>query len=202
LAEKGCSTIHADVFIVKTTVERRVWRYQRGNQNPYIEEEQTTQWTKGKGQKDKQRSTKHAYNTKERVTRTSLKTGDDLRCSERISSSWSTSDTHRVNLVTHPVISHEWGKNWEVLSTIHLGKDTDLLIFFLFHFDLDSNDIYFKSMRNSSTTMKIWDIRKKASTLGLLACHIMPFVQAISGCDTTSNVWNGSAIQDSKWNSS
>jgi hypothetical protein len=25
---------------------RRVWRYQRGNQNPYIEEEQTTQWPK------------------------------------------------------------------------------------------------------------------------------------------------------------
>jgi hypothetical protein len=24
--------------------ERRVWRYQRGNQNPYIDEEQTTQW--------------------------------------------------------------------------------------------------------------------------------------------------------------
>jgi predicted YcjX-like family ATPase len=24
----------------------RVWRYQRGNQNPYIEEEQTTQWPK------------------------------------------------------------------------------------------------------------------------------------------------------------
>ena len=38
---------------------RRVWRYQRGNQNPYIEEEQTTQWPNEKGQKDKQRSTKH-----------------------------------------------------------------------------------------------------------------------------------------------
>jgi hypothetical protein len=25
---------------------RRVWRYQRGNQNPYIEEEQTTLWSK------------------------------------------------------------------------------------------------------------------------------------------------------------
>ena len=35
---------------------RRVWRYQRGNQNPYIEEEQTTQWLKEKLQKDKQRS--------------------------------------------------------------------------------------------------------------------------------------------------
>ena len=37
---------------------RRVWRYQKGNQNPYSEEEQTTQWPKEKGQKDKQRSTK------------------------------------------------------------------------------------------------------------------------------------------------
>ena len=32
---------------------RRVWRYQRGNQNPYIEEEQKTQWPKEIGQKDK-----------------------------------------------------------------------------------------------------------------------------------------------------
>jgi hypothetical protein len=30
-----------------------------GNQNPYIEEEQTTQWPKEKVQKDKQRSTKY-----------------------------------------------------------------------------------------------------------------------------------------------
>jgi len=36
---------------------RRVRRYQRGNQNPYIEEVQTTQWTKEKEQKDKKRST-------------------------------------------------------------------------------------------------------------------------------------------------
>ena len=35
-------------------VERRVWRYQRGIRNPYIEEEQTTQWPKEKAQKDKQ----------------------------------------------------------------------------------------------------------------------------------------------------
>ena len=34
--------------------------------------------------------------------------------------------------------------------------------------------------------MKIWDIRKTTSTLRLEAWHIMPFVQAISGCDTTS----------------
>jgi hypothetical protein len=36
----------------------------KGNQNPYIEEEQTTQWPKEKVQKDKQLSTKHTHKTK------------------------------------------------------------------------------------------------------------------------------------------
>ena len=88
---------------------RRVWRYQRGNQNQYIEEEQTTKWPKEKVQKDKQRSTKHTYKTKDRVTRTPLKTGGKLRCSGRVGSFCSTSDTRRVNLVTNPVISHARG---------------------------------------------------------------------------------------------
>ena len=88
-----------------------------GNQNPYIEEEQTTQWSKEKIQKDKQRSTKHTYKTKYRVTRTPLKTGGELRCSGRVSSSCSTSGTRHVNLVTNPVISREWRKNREVFTT-------------------------------------------------------------------------------------
>jgi len=37
-----------------------------------------------KGQKDKQRSTEHTHKTKARVTRTLLKTGDELRCSGRV----------------------------------------------------------------------------------------------------------------------
>jgi hypothetical protein len=56
------------------------------NQNPYIEEEQTTQCPKEKVQKDKQRSTKQTYKTKDRVTRTSLKTGGELRYSGRVGS--------------------------------------------------------------------------------------------------------------------
>ena len=35
-----------------------------GNQNQYIEEEQTTQWPKEKVQKGKQRSTKHPHKLK------------------------------------------------------------------------------------------------------------------------------------------
>ena len=58
----------------------------------------TTQWPKEKVQKDKQRSTKHTHKTKDLVTRTPLKTGGELRCSERVSSSCSTSGTRRVNL--------------------------------------------------------------------------------------------------------
>jgi hypothetical protein len=40
-----------------------------GNQDPYIEEDQTTQWQKEKLQKDKQRSTKYTHKTNDRVTR-------------------------------------------------------------------------------------------------------------------------------------
>ena len=86
---------------------RRVWGYQRGNQNPYIEEKQTTQWPKEKVQHVKQRSTKHTLKTKDRVTRTPLKTGGERRCFGGVSSSCSTSGTRRVNLVTNLVISHE-----------------------------------------------------------------------------------------------
>ena len=59
----------------------------------HIEEEQTTQWSKGKVQKDMQRSTKHMHKTKDRETRTPLKTEGELMCSGRVSSSCSTSDT-------------------------------------------------------------------------------------------------------------
>jgi hypothetical protein len=52
--------------------------------------------------KDKQRSTKHTHKTKDRVTRTSPKIGGELRCSERVGSSCSTSGTSRVNLVAAP----------------------------------------------------------------------------------------------------
>jgi hypothetical protein len=75
------------------------WHYQRGNQKPLIEERQTTQWPKEKGQKNKQRSTKHTnkHKAKDRVTRTPLTTGGELMCTGRVSSSCSTSDTRRVN---------------------------------------------------------------------------------------------------------
>ena len=69
-----------------------------GNQNPYIEEELTAQWPKEKGQTT---IYKHTHKTKDRVTRTPLKSGGELRCSGRLRSSFSTSGTRHVTLVTN-----------------------------------------------------------------------------------------------------
>jgi hypothetical protein len=91
------SNIHRNIFI-------------RGNQNPYIEEEHTTQWLKEKVQKDKQQSTKHTHKIKDQViiTRTPLKTGGELKCPGRVSSTCSTCGTRRIILVTNPVICHNY----------------------------------------------------------------------------------------------
>jgi hypothetical protein len=112
LTDELTTSVVIDTDCIDTTrpspiILRRVWRYQRGNQNPYIEEEQTTQWPKEKVQKNKQRSTKHTYKTKDLVTRTPLKTGGELRCSGRLSSSCFTSDTRRVNKCMTVIIQKE-----------------------------------------------------------------------------------------------
>ena len=60
----------------------RAWRYQRGNQNLYIKEGQTTQWWNGL--KDKQRSTNFTHKAEDRVTQIPLKTMGELRCSGRV----------------------------------------------------------------------------------------------------------------------
>ena len=57
------------------------------------------------------------HKTKDRVTRTPLKTGGELMSSRRVSSSWSTSGTRLVTLFINPMISHEWWKNRKMYRT-------------------------------------------------------------------------------------
>ena len=90
---------------------RRVWRYQRVIR---IRISKKNRQHNGQQKKYKQRSTKHTYKTKDRVTRIPLKPGDELRCSGRVGSSCSTSGIRRVNLVTNPVINRELGKDREM----------------------------------------------------------------------------------------
>jgi hypothetical protein len=83
----------------------------------------------GQKKKYKQRSTKHTYKTKDLVTRTQLKSGDEVMCSGRVSSSCSTSGTHRVNLVTNPLIPRTFPSClelsiyiWDSSNKIHYFK--------------------------------------------------------------------------------
>ena len=74
------------------------------------------------GQKKKDKRTNNdlqnnTQKTTDRATRTPLKTGGELRWSGRVSSSCSTSGTWCVTLVRNPVISLEWGKDRDVLTT-------------------------------------------------------------------------------------
>ena len=90
--------LHDIRLTVKTEFEEKKWAIKYR----YIEEEQTIHWHKEKTQKDKQRSTKHTHKTKDRVTRTSLKTVGEIRCSGRVFSSCSTSGSR---LATKPLMS-------------------------------------------------------------------------------------------------
>ena len=56
---------------------------------------------KKKNRRKKNRSTKHTHKTKDRVTRTPLKTVGERRCSGRVTSSYSTCGIRLVNLVTN-----------------------------------------------------------------------------------------------------
>ena len=61
---KGQTTTYKTVYFTKKSL--KIPRYH----NPYIKEEQTTQWPNEKVQKNKQQSTKHTYKANDRVTRT------------------------------------------------------------------------------------------------------------------------------------
>ena len=103
------SLCHQDIL-------RRVSRYQRGNQNPYIRKSKkdrqhnellkdkrtdNTMGPKKKGQKDKQLFTNHyTKKTKDQATRTPLSTGGELRYSGRVSSYCSTRDIRHVTLIS------------------------------------------------------------------------------------------------------
>ena len=62
----------------------------------------------------KDNNLQNTMQTHDRVTRTPLKAGDDIRYTGRVNSSCSTSTTRHVTLGSHPVLVYEWGKELEV----------------------------------------------------------------------------------------
>ena len=81
-------------------------------------------------QKDKQRSTKHTYKTKDRVTRTPLKTGGELRCF--IAGSANISLPIPIVLLLIPLLVAE---NISAIHSLSISDSTESSQ--LFHFPMD-----------------------------------------------------------------
>ena len=74
--------------------------------------------------------------------------------------------------------------------TVVIGEDTDLLVLLCFHGDMDGCDLYFYSeAKSKGKKQRIWDIKNTKNKLGLDTCKLLPVVHALSGCDTTSQLF-------------
>ena len=66
-----------------------------------------------------------------------------------------------------------------------------MLVLLCYHANLENNRIFFKSKPNqrlSSKGLRMWNIKKTKVLLGPDACRLLPFIHALTGCDTTSRV--------------
>ena len=124
---------------------------------------------KRKYTKDKQRPTKHTYKTKDRETRTHKKTGGKLRCSGRVGSYCSTSDTRLINLVTNPVIFHRPGKDREVFNTS--GTYPSFFVTQIFHNGQPSHDGDRKKTIKIKISVKVsWFINRSCGPRPVKLC--------------------------------
>ena len=94
------SNYHTTAMATKRNSDKKSLKTLKGQSESVNRRRTDKTMAKRKSTNDKQQSTKHTHKTKARVTRTTLKTVGEFRCSRRISSSCSTSATRRVNLVT------------------------------------------------------------------------------------------------------
>ena len=69
-----------------------------------------------------------------------------------------------------------------------IGEDTDLLVLLLYHVDVNSKPLYFKSSKKSNE-MKINNILHYKTILGSEIYPKLLFQHAFTGCDTTSSIY-------------
>jgi len=81
--------------------------------------------------------------------------------------------------------------------TFVIGEDTGLIVLLCFHAELKANAIIFKSESKQlgGRKLKVWSIHQTKILLGPDVCRLLPFVHAITGCDTTSRMFGiGKAV--------
>ena len=80
--------------------------------------------------------------------------------------------------------------------TIVVGEDTDVLVLLLYHIQNYHQKVIYRSAKHSQgKACRIWDINKTAKLHGETTCRLLPFVHAVTGCDTTSRLFGlGKAV--------
>ena len=75
-------------------------------------------------------------------------------------------------------------------KTVVFGEDTDLLVLLCHHARQNQNEIFFTTDKQITLKAhKIWDISKTKTVLGEDLCYQLPFIHALTGCDTTSRLF-------------
>ena len=77
-------------------------------------------------------------------------------------------------------------------ATTVVGEDTDLLVLLCLHADVKSQPLFFSEKSEKKQTAKknhkVWHINRLKSVMGPELCLLLPFVNAVSGSDTTSRL--------------
>lgn len=85
-----------------------------------------------------------------------------------------------------------------------VGEDTDVLVLLLFHVKQHHKSVIFRSdITRRVKPPKTWDINRTKAILGDELCYYLPFLHALTGCDTTSRIFGiskASAIKTFKNN--
>lgn len=84
-----------------------------------------------------------------------------------------------------------------------IGEDTDILVLLLYYINSDHKHVIFKSAlkQRTSKSQRVWDINKTKNVLGQTQCRMLPVIHALTGCDTTSQLFGigkGSALKKFK----
>ncbi|CAC5394802.1 unnamed protein product [Mytilus coruscus] len=75
-------------------------------------------------------------------------------------------------------------------EVVVFGEETDSLVLLCHHAKQNPNTIYFTSDKQATTKAhKIWDISKTKLVIGQELCYQLPFIHAMTGCDTTSRLF-------------
>jgi len=69
-----------------------------------------------------------------------------------------------------------------------IGEDTDVLVLLCHHAKPGTKGLYFRSEK-SKARYPVWNILLLREKLGEQVCHLLPFIHALCGCDTTSRLF-------------